>query len=110
MILPYIYVYRLTFTGQSWFIVVGVCIKDLDGEIHAINKPFYLVSQVEFLKNVKVTFRKDCHLAGIQGFQSVKFLGEYLALNNVAKPHWGTCWRQRVIPLLKVGAGYLGPM
>jgi len=40
MILPYIYVYRLTFTGQSWFIAVGVYIKGLDGEIHAINEPF----------------------------------------------------------------------
>lgn len=29
---------------------------------------FYLVSQVEFLKNIKVTFKKDCHLAGIQRF------------------------------------------
>lgn len=38
MILPYIYVY--TFTGQSWFIVVGVYIKGLDGEIYAINKIF----------------------------------------------------------------------
>lgn len=46
----------------------------------------YLVSQVEFLNNGKVTFRKDCHLAGIQGFQSVKFLGEYLILNTWQKP------------------------
>jgi len=43
---------------------------------------FYLVSEVEFLRNVKVTFRKDCHLADTQGFQSVRFLGEYLALNK----------------------------
>lgn len=47
---------------------------------------FYLVSQVEFWKNVKVTFRKDCHLAGIQGFQSVKVFGEYLALNTWQNP------------------------
>lgn len=47
---------------------------------------FYLVSQVVFLKNVNVTFRNDCQLAGIQGFQSVKFLGEYLALNTWQNP------------------------
>lgn len=47
---------------------------------------FYLVSQVEFWKNVKVTFRKDCHLAGIQGFQSVKVLGECLSLNTWQNP------------------------
>lgn len=47
---------------------------------------FYLVSQVEFWKNVKVTFRKDCHLAGMQGFQPVKVLDECLALNMWQNP------------------------
>lgn len=47
---------------------------------------FYLVSQVVFLKNINVTFRNDCQLAGIQGFHSVKFLGEYLALNTWQTP------------------------
>lgn len=47
---------------------------------------FYLVSQEEFWKNVKVTYRKDCRLAGIQGFQSVQVLGEYLALNAWQNP------------------------
>lgn len=67
---------------------------------------FYLVSQVEFWKDVKVTFRKDCHLAGIQGFQSVKVFGEYLALNT-----WQTPLKHRlkVSPLLRED-GYLDPM
>lgn len=41
-----------------------------------LTRHFYLVSQVEFLKNIKVTFRKARHLASIQAFQSVRFLGK----------------------------------
>lgn len=51
-----------------------------------ITSRVYTVSQVEFLKNVKVTFRKDCPLAAIQAFQSLKFLDKFLALNTWRKP------------------------
>lgn len=101
------YVYRLTFTGQNWFIVVDVCIsKDWMVKHVLLTGNFYLVSQEEFWKNIKVTFRKDCHLAGIQGFQSVKVLGEYLALNTWQSP---TEAHAEVSPFLRED-GYLGPM
>lgn len=56
MILPYIYVYRLTFTGQNWFIVVGVYIKGLNGEIHAINRQFLFSKPSGILEECKGYF------------------------------------------------------
>lgn len=56
---------------------------------------FYWVSQVEFLKYVKVASGKDCHLVSIQNFQSLRFLGEYLALCpwlNPSKAHTEGRW------------------
>lgn len=100
MILPYIYVYRLTFTGQSWFIVEVSISKVWMVKYVLLTSHFYLVSQVECLKTIKVTFRKDWHLASIQGFQSANFFRWVFGFKYMAETHCSTCWRQRVTPLL----------